>query len=303
FVNHGVWKLTANGTATTLNIGRIVFTSRVGLPNVAGNLATTSMFRLYNVSTGQVIASQASAVDNVAGTVTFDGIIGTQLQLTRGVSQMIALQVTTTSTAVWPINTQLQWSITSAANVSVGSYGTATDLAAATDTDFGTAILLPTHANTTGGILKTGVAGAAFVMGTDQLYLVGVAGNATGVVTAGDTLLIPNTADKAAGRYAGRVMVAADPDVVAGTPIVVPTLAITNPGAVGKTGAAAAAGVYGTDGFYIKGAGASAATIEVGDIRGLGGSTITSGKDYSGAVGYGATTWSIPADANTVTLP
>ncbi|MFA4999334.1 MAG: peptidoglycan-binding domain-containing protein [Parcubacteria group bacterium] len=303
FTTHGIWKLTANGTANTVNIGRIVFTSRVGLPNVAGNLATVAMFRLYNVSTGQVIASQASQVDNVAGTVTFDGIVGTQLQLTRGVPQSIALQVTTTSTAVWPINTQLQWSVTSAANVSVGSYGAATDLAVATDTDFGAAILLPTHANTTGGILKTGVAGAAFVVGTDQLYLVGVAGSGTGVVTAGDTLLIPNAADIAAGRYAGRVMVAADPDVVAGTGIVVPTLAITNTGAVGKTGAAAAAGVYGTDGFYIKGAAASAATVEAGDIRGLGGGTILTGKDYSGAIGYGGTVWSIPADANTVTLP
>jgi hypothetical protein len=303
FVNHGIWRLNANGTAATLNMGRIVFTSKVGLPNVAGNLATTGMFRLYNVSTGQIISSEASRVDNVAGTVTFDGIVGTRLQLTRGVPQMIALQVTTTSTAVWPINTQLQWSIQTPANVNVGSYGAATDVAAATDTDFNAAILLPTHANTTGGILKTGVAGNAFVVGTDQLFLVGVAGNATGVVTAGDTLLIPNTTDLAAGRYAGRVMIATDPDVVAGTAIVVPTLAITNPGAVGKTGAAAAAGVYGTDGFYIKGAGASAATVEAADVRGLAGSTTLTGKDYSGAVGYGSTTWSLPADANTVTLP
>ncbi|MCL4405971.1 MAG: DUF5011 domain-containing protein [Patescibacteria group bacterium] len=123
FVNHGIWQFTANGTAATLDIGRLIFTSRVGLPNVAGNAATAAMFRLYNVTTGAVITPVTITVNNAAGTVTFDGIPSGQLQLTRGIAQKVALQVTTTSTAVWPINTQLQWSLTTRDSIDVTSGG------------------------------------------------------------------------------------------------------------------------------------------------------------------------------------
>jgi hypothetical protein len=297
-VTQGIWKLTANGTANTVNIGRLVFTSRVGLPNVAGNLATVDMFRLYNVSTGQVIAARASRVDNVAGTVTFDGIIGTQLQLTRGIAQQVALQVTTTSTAVWPINTQLQWSLLSAANVSVGSYGAATDVVAATDTDFGAAIALPTFGLAAGAVVKTNGAGNAFVLGTDEAFR---KSDGAGTISAGDTLLIPNAADLAAGRYAGYVWLAGDPGVGA-TATAIPTAVAAQLMMNDAGGAAAAAFTYGTSALYIKAAGA-VATVAVNDVRGIGGNTILLGKDYSGAVGYGGTAWSIPADANTVTLP
>jgi len=301
-VIHGIWKLTANGTANTLDIGKLTFTSRVGLPNVAGNLATVAMFRLYNISTGQDIAIQASRVDNVAGTVTFDGIVPGRLQLTRGIATQIALRVTTISTAVWPINTQLLWSIATAADVSVGAYGPngadATGVLVgaglAGNTDFGAAIALPTLALGAGAVVKNNGAANAFVLGTDHAVL---KSDATATIVANDTLLIPSNADLAAGLYAGYVY----PGVVAGA-VAVPTAVAAQLMMNNAGGAAANAFVYGTSALYKKGV-LAVATVEAGDIRGIGGGTVLLGKDYSGAVGYGGTTWSLPSDANTVTLP
>jgi len=298
FMNNGIWDLNLNGTANTVAVSSIVFTSKVGLPNT-GTPVTAAMFRLYDYTNSLVIAN-ASAVNITNGTVVFAGIPAANLTITRGTTFKIALQVTTTNTAVWPINTSLQWSIRSSADVNIGAYGVAANAVVALDPDLTTVIGIPAFALAAGAVAKDtqiNAVGVAYNFAQDRIYL-----KATNAVTvaAGDIRLVVTPADYAAGRLPGSVVVAADADF--GDTNALSTVAIGAVGSIGMTGNPAAAFVIGRDGLYIKGANVGA-TVQLLDIRAFPGGTVATGANYTGQVGYGGVSWSLPADANAVTLP
>jgi len=298
FQTHGVWDLNLSGTANTADIGSITFTSLTGLPNVAGNPVTAAMFRLYDYTNGAPI-NVVAEVSAANGTVAFRGIPAAALRITRGSTQKIALQITTTNVAAWPLSTSLQWSIRSAnliagdvfGDMTVGPMGV---VVAATDTDFGTAAITINHgAGGAAGDTLVNSGGAAFDPATDRAYL---DNDGNSAISAGDTRLWV-TAGYAYPQLS--TVVAGDTDIAAGgfaVAVTADTLISTGTGAD-------TAFVLGTDGLYIDASAAGGVTtVQAADTRLVPGNSPARGLNYAGAVGYGGTIWSIPSTANTVTL-
>ena len=294
FTNHGIWDLSLNGTANTADIGSVIFTSQTGLPNVVGNPITAAMFRLYDYTNSAAIVAVAD-VNIAAGTVAFRGIPAAAIRITRGQVQKIALQVTTTNVAAWPLNTSLQWSIRSnnliagnlAGNMMVGPMGVAVALL---DTDLAAANEVTIINNGAGnGELYVGSGGAIFNPAIHRAYI-DVDGSTT--VTAGDirVWVTPGYAFPA-----GSTVVAGDADLGA-----YGAFAVAADQLVKNAAGADTVLVPGTDGLWLDVDASN--TVTVGDIRLMPGNGPVSGLNYAGSVGYGGTTWSFPADANTVTL-
>jgi peptidoglycan hydrolase-like protein with peptidoglycan-binding domain len=136
------------------------------------------------------------------------------------------------------------------------------------------------------GKLLTTSAAAAFNPALHRLYWspVGGAGN---VVAIGDTLLWANPG-WAFGP--GSVVAAGNTDIGLWTRVLAADALTT-------TNAANTAFVPGVDSIWT-----GAAPVNAGDVLLVRGNT-TGASNWAGEVGYGGTTWSYPADANSVTLP
>jgi len=115
---YAIWDIT-NVTSGDLTITNLVLTSKTGLPSGISATATT-MFRLVDEN-DTIVASTATTTDYAAGTVTFSNanIVGGALTIPAASSKALKLQVNTTNATIWPLGTQMQWTINSVSNVTV----------------------------------------------------------------------------------------------------------------------------------------------------------------------------------------
>jgi len=301
FATYAAFDLESKGANANLGVDTLVFATD-SLPaaltssvTATGVLNDAALFRLYDVDGG--IAIPATRFLNVAaGTIAFSGIPNGALTVTFGQVRHIALQITTTNQALWPVSSSMQWAVGTQASALVGSRGT---VLVAGDPDLGTVVALQTAvgagaAGVSGELRKSGAAGGAFVLGTDAAY---IDTGATGAVAAGDIRVsIGADAARGLGFTSGSIVIAGDADV--GTVIALPTAVA---GQLMKSGAAGALFVYGTDAAYIKTVAAGA--LVAGDTRLSPGAALNQGRNWQGGIGFGGSTYGIPAVANTVVLP
>jgi len=108
---YAIWDI-SNVTNSDLPITSLTLTSKTGLPSgVATNTAYFSLVDENDQSTGLTVASASST----AGTVTFSG----SMTIPAASSKSIKLRVNTTNTGIWPLGTQMHWSIYAAADMTV----------------------------------------------------------------------------------------------------------------------------------------------------------------------------------------
>ncbi len=301
FTSVARFDLESKGANQNLGVDTLVFTSTVGLPpalissvTATGVLNSATLFRLFDRDGGIPIATTRFL--NVAdGTIRFSGIPDGALTVTFGQVRKISLQITTTDQGLWPTNASMQWAVRTAASAVVGSVGT---LLLTGNSDIGTVVALQTGttvgvAGVSGGLKRTGTVSNAFIPGTDAAYIDHV--SAATVVSAGNIrIAIGGTAGTGLGFTVGSIVVTGDADV--GTTIGLPTGSVLNPR---KTNAAGSITTFGVDGAYLR---TTDAALAAGDTRLSLGNTLITGLNWQGGVGFGGATYSIPANAPTVTI-
>jgi len=100
-----------------LPITSLTLTSKTGLPSgVATNTAYFSLVDENDQSTGLTVERASST----AGTVTFSD----SMTIPAASSKSIKLRVNTTNTGIWPLGTQMHWSIYAAADMMTVTDGT-----------------------------------------------------------------------------------------------------------------------------------------------------------------------------------
>jgi hypothetical protein len=314
-VNVAKFDLNSKGNGANLGIGAVTFTSTVGLPpalvssvTATGALNDATLFRLYD--TDNAVAVPATRFLNVAnGTIAFSGITPAAFPaVTYGQTRHLALQITTTNQALWPANTSLLFTAQPGAAtimpITVGQIATGVT---ANDTDFSllqgaNTLFVPQVTDATGSIMQTtGGDGAPFVDGTYELLLLGP--NAAAVVAIGDfRLVIGLDAARGLGYTPGSIVAAGDTDIGTAHNAVQVTDAA---GSIFKTGGANGnPAVYGTNGVYRKvtAVGGNAFNLDATDVRVAPGNTLGGGINWQGGAGFGGSLYSIPANANTVTI-
>jgi hypothetical protein len=304
-----LFDLESKGANQNLGVDTLVFATDslpaalVASVTATGVLNDAVMFRLYDVDGG--IAIPATRFLNVAGaTIAFSGIPNGALTATFGQTRHIALQITTTDQAKWPVSASMQWAVGTQASTVVGARTTAV---AATDADFlllqgANALLVPQVTDATGSIMKSGGAGAAYVAGTDEVLLLGP--NAAATVAIGDIrIAIGLDAARGLGFTPGSIVVAGDADI--GTAHNAPQVTDAA-GSIFKTIAADGnPAVYGTNGVYNKttAVGGAAFNLQALDVRLAPGAALADGRNWQGGIGFGGATYAVPAVANLVVLP
>ncbi|MFC1789601.1 hypothetical protein ACFLYY_01335 [Patescibacteria group bacterium] len=113
------WVLTHRGTdAAGVDVTSVTFTSLTGLAGIATDTAT-NLFRLYDDTNGQVLSTVGSTTINLTNnTVTFAMATNT-LRVAPYVPRTVTLQVSTTNTTNFPTGSVLEWTINTAANITV----------------------------------------------------------------------------------------------------------------------------------------------------------------------------------------
>jgi hypothetical protein len=307
FADAALFDLESKGANANLGVDALVFATDslpaglVASVTATGALNDAVMFRLYDVDGG--IAIPATRFLNVAGgTIAFSGIPNGALTVTFGQVRHIALQITTTDQAKWVASTSMRWAVGTQASAIVGARGTAV---AATDPDFGGGVnflTVPQVTDAAGSIMKSGGAGAAYVAGTDEVLLLGP--NAAAVVAIGDIrLAIGLDAARGLGFTPGSIVAAGDADI--GTAHNAPQVTDAAGSILKNGGANGDPAVYGTNAVYNKttAVGGDAFDVQATDVRVAFGTTIPTGLNWQGGIGFGGATYGVPAVANTIVLP
>jgi len=127
FQTYATWNVVNNSaTGQTLNLSRIKFTSKSGLPSGLDNAADEVLFRVVDENGTVVFTGDATrdTLTKASGTIEFN-TTGGNFDATKffsipyGTPKKMSLQIITTDTAKWPSNTQMQWSIEAVGDVVV----------------------------------------------------------------------------------------------------------------------------------------------------------------------------------------
>jgi hypothetical protein len=118
-VTYAVWDVqNLSSDAVDLLISDITFTSKTGLPSTLtdGQDANGALlFELYD-GDGNRLAFGTDGTDVVTlvkadGTIQFEDATNGLLTIQTGEIKQLVLRITTTSTTIWPSNTQMQWTV------------------------------------------------------------------------------------------------------------------------------------------------------------------------------------------------
>lgn len=115
---YAIWDVTnMSSDQTAFDIDTFKVTSKTGLPSGIldddNNASGDQLFSLYdgdgNLIAGGAAATGETAIVQASGTVTFTK--ADMMTVAAGLPKQLVLKITTTNTALWPSNTQMQWSI------------------------------------------------------------------------------------------------------------------------------------------------------------------------------------------------
>jgi peptidoglycan hydrolase-like protein with peptidoglycan-binding domain len=115
---YAIWDVTnMSSDQAAFDIDTFKITSKTGLPSgildADNNASGDQLFSLYdgdgNLIAGGAGATGETAVVQASGTVTFTK--ADMMTVAAGLPKQLILKITTTNTALWPSNTQMQWSI------------------------------------------------------------------------------------------------------------------------------------------------------------------------------------------------
>ena len=114
---HAIWDVT-NVSGTTIQIDKIKFTSKTGLPTALVDTEDNIMFRLYDENGTRIGGDANTTLVKAAGTVEFGTATSPlNLDILPGTSKTFYLKINTTNTAKWAAGTEMLWTIAAAGDV------------------------------------------------------------------------------------------------------------------------------------------------------------------------------------------